>query len=112
MRSLTLAFSATSRSMACGVTTGEVMCRLSMPASPSASASPSLAQHTPSAPEAIWRRAMSADLWVLECGLRLTLCAFAKDAISAMLRSSLSRSSTSAGVFSERREPCWPIRWR
>ena len=35
-------------------------------------------------------------------------------AISAMLRSSISRSSTSAGVFSDRREPCWPMRcpWR
>ena len=41
---LHLGLSAIRRSIACGVT-GEVMCRLSMPASPSASASPSLAQH-------------------------------------------------------------------
>ena len=64
MRSAALALSSISRVMACGVTTGEVMCSCPTPASASASASPSLAQQTPSAPALIWRRAMSADLWV------------------------------------------------
>ena len=77
------------------------MSQTSMPASPSASATPSLAQHTPSAPALIWRRAMSADLWVLECSRLVSLWALAKDAISAMLRSSVSRSSAGAGAFSE-----------
>ncbi len=53
IRSDTLAFSATRRVIACGVTTGEVMCMACTPSSPSASASPSLAQQTPSAPAAI-----------------------------------------------------------
>ena len=34
-----------------------------------------------------------------------------KAAIAAMLRSSASRSISSAGVFSAAREPCWPIKW-
>ena len=48
--------------------TGAVSSRWSRPPAASASASPSLAQHKPTAPASIWRRPIATDLWVLACG--------------------------------------------
>ena len=99
------AASATSRCDAGSPTTGEVISSPSIPSSASASASPSLAQQTPSAPAAICRRAMSALLWVLACGRSFSPAPAANAAIAAMLRSSASTSTTSAGVFSDPPRP-------
>ena len=44
------------------------MRRLRTPAAAITSASPTLATQTPTAPAAIWRRAISGHLWVLACG--------------------------------------------
>jgi hypothetical protein len=52
------------------VTTGEVRWIFPTPSAASASASPNLAQHIPTAPAAICRRAISPLLWVLACGLQ------------------------------------------
>ena len=84
--------------MAGAETTGEVICRLAMSPAARASASPSLAQHRPTAPAAIWRFAISADLWVFACGRSAMPLARVKAAMDAMLRSSASRSTTRAGV--------------
>src|SRR5665213_279213 len=81
-----------------------------MPPETMISASPSVAQLMPSAPAATWRSAMRTDLCVLACGLSATPAAFACAAIAAMLRSSASRSTTSAGVSSRARLPVSPIR--
>jgi hypothetical protein len=48
--------------------TAVVIRMLSIPAAAMTSASPSLAQHTPTAPASICFRAMTADLWVLAWG--------------------------------------------
>ena len=72
----------------------------SIPPSASASASPSLAQHTPTAPAAIWRRAMSTLLCVLAWGRRATPARRANAAMAAMLRSNASTSTIRAGVLS------------
>ena len=64
----------------------------------SASASSSLATVMPTAPAAIWRRAISTDLCVLKCGRRSTPRRRATAAISAMFASSRSRSTIRAGV--------------
>jgi len=69
-----------------------------MPDSAITSASPTLAQQIPTAPAAIWRRAISGHLWVLECGRSFLPAAVVQAAIFAMLRSKRSRSSRSAGV--------------
>ena len=86
----------------------------STPASLSASASPSLAQQTPTAPAAVCSRAIAAHLCVLACGRSVSPAAFANVAIAAMFRSSASTSMISAGVFRSRRDPWRPIRcwWR
>ena len=64
----------------------------------SASASPTFCTHWPTAPCAICRSAIAADLCVLACGRTRTPVARENSAIFAMLRSSASRSTTSAGV--------------
>jgi hypothetical protein len=62
IRSSMRAFSAISRAIAGPVTTGEVSRTDPTPPAASASASPNLAQQTPTAPAAIWRRAISTLL--------------------------------------------------
>ena len=82
-----------------------------MPPSASTSASPILAQHMP---DRAGGDLAACDVDALvRLGVRpqpdaarVSPCA----CIAAMLRSSASRSSTSTGVFSAAREPCWPIR--
>jgi ABC-type histidine transport system ATPase subunit len=61
-------------------------------------ASPTFCTHWPTAPWAICRSAIAADLCVLACGRTRTPVARENSAILAMLRSSASRSTTSAGV--------------
>ena len=63
-----------------------------------ASASPTFCTHCPTAPCAICRSAIAADLCVLACGRTRTPVERAKSAIFAMFRSSASRSTMSAGV--------------
>src|SRR4051794_30458141 len=63
-----------------------------------ASASPTFCTHWPTAPCAIWRSAMAGDLCVLACGRTRTPVVRENSAIFAMLRSSASRSTISAGV--------------
>ena len=50
------------------------------------------------APAAIWRRAISAHLWLFACGRRRTALPSTAFAMRAMLPSSASRSTRSAGV--------------
>jgi hypothetical protein len=70
----------------------------SMPAAAITSASPSFWQVMPRAPAAICIRARTGLLWVLMCG-RLARPAASQAAWSrAMLRSTRSRSTTTAGV--------------
>ena len=56
--------------MDAGGTTSVVINRPRTPAAAMTSASPSLAQATPSAPAAICRLAISGQRWVLACGRR------------------------------------------
>src|SRR6266436_45864 len=81
-----------------GPTTSVVMRILRMPAAAITSASPTLAQQMPTAPAAIWRRAISGHLCVFECGRSFLPTAFTWAAILAMFRSKRSRSRSSAGV--------------
>src|SRR5690349_16745000 len=67
------------------------------PASMSACASDTFWQHTPTAPSAIWRIAMSADLWVLACGRTRILEGIFFLRVSRFF-SNASRSRISAGV--------------
>ena len=53
---------------------GVVIKILSIPPFDKTSASPNVAQHTPTAPAAIWRLAISTDLWVFACGLKAMEC--------------------------------------
>ncbi len=69
-----------------------------MPAANSASASLSLAVQMPIAPAAICSFAIAAHLCVLACGRTAILFALHSRCSFAMLRSSLSRSTQSAGV--------------
>ena len=98
-------------SIACGVTTGEVMCRLSMPASPSASASPSLAQHAERA---------GGDLAAGDVGqlvglgmrpkvhlVRLGEGRHLRDVAVEHLQIEHQRRRVQRAP-----EPCWPMRWR
>src|SRR5262245_63393409 len=79
------------------------MSRLRTPAAAIASASPTLATHTPTAPAAIWRTAISGHLCVFACGRNFLPTLFTYWAIFWTLRSKRSRSSRSAGVgISER----------
>ena len=75
------------------------------------SASPSLAQATPSAPAAICRRAISGQRWVLACGRRFLPAVRTWAAMRARLRSKRSRSSRSAGVGISSRCMAWTIPW-
>src|SRR5262245_36752361 len=79
-------------------TTSVVMSRPRTPAAAMTSASPSLAQATPSAPAAIWRRAISGQRWVLACGRRFFPAFRTCAAMRARLRSKRSASRSSAGV--------------
>ena len=76
------------------------MRRLRTPAAAITSASPTFATHTPTAPAAIWRRAISGHLWVLAWGRIFLPAAFTWAAIFWRLRSKRSRSRSSAGVGS------------
>ena len=67
-RPVARAFSAASRSSFGAVTTEVNSITPGMPASAITSASASVAQQTPMPPAAIWRRAMSTDLWILATG--------------------------------------------
>ncbi len=69
-----------------------------MPSAKSASASLSLAVQMPMAPAAICIFAIAAHLCVFACGRTAILFALQVRCILAMLRSSLSRSTQSAGV--------------
>ena len=69
-----------------------------MPSANSASASVSFAVQMPTAPAASCSFAMSADLCVFACGRAPTFVPARLARIAAMFCSSLSRSSTSAGV--------------
>ena len=99
-----------SRAIFASVTCGEVMCTPATPPRTITSASPKVAQQMPSAPAAIWRRAIASDLCVLACGRSAMPRPRACAAIAAILRSSASRSTTSAGVSSRARLPGWPMR--
>ena len=68
------------------------------PACTSACASLTFWQHTPTAPWAICRRAITAHLWVLACGRSRTPAAEVPCAIVSRLRSKASRSTSNAGV--------------
>src|SRR6478735_6251978 len=69
-----------------------------MPAAANGYASLSFWQHTPFAPAAIWRFAISLDLCAFACGLSVTPAAAANSAICRTLDSNASRSMTSDGV--------------
>ena len=90
-----------------GPTTSVVMSMLRMPAAAITSASPTLAQQMPTAPAAIWRRAISGHLWVLECGRIFFPAVFTYAAILAMFRSKRSRSRRRAGVGISFRFMAW-----
>src|SRR5712691_2136769 len=81
-----------------GPTTSVVTRIFRMPEAAITSASPTLAQQMPTAPAAIWRRAISGHLCVFECGRSFLPTAFTWAAILAMFRSKRPRSSSSAGV--------------
>src|ERR1700730_4645883 len=81
-----------------GPTTSVVTRILRMPETAITAAPPPLAQQMPTAPAAIWRRAISGHLCVFECGRSFLPTAFTWAAILAMFRSKRSRSSSSAGV--------------
>ncbi len=68
------------------------------PPSTRASASDTFWQHTPTAPNAIWRLAISGDLCVLACGRTRMPALRAKSAMRLRLPSNASRSISSAGV--------------
>src|SRR6266849_6977710 len=87
-----------SRPIFSGPTTSVVTRMLRMPEAAITSASPTLAQQMPTAPAAIWRRAISGHLCVFECGRSFLPTAFTCAAILAMFRSKRSRSSSRAGV--------------
>src|SRR5712691_4829650 len=87
-----------SRPIFSGPTTSVVTRMLRMPEAAITSASPTLAQQMPTAPAAIWRRAISGHLCVFECGRSFLPTAFTWAAILAMFRSKRSRSRSSAGV--------------
>ena len=110
MRSPIRLLSAISRSIAGADTTGEVIRIDSTPPDASTSASPSFAQHRPIAPASSCMRAIARLLCVLACGRSATPARLASAAIFCTLRPSASRSSTSTGVFSSRRDPGLPIR--
>src|SRR5262245_29392127 len=86
------------RAIFSGPTTSVVMRMLRMPAAAITSASPTLAQQMPTAPAAIWRRAISGHLCVFEWGRSFLPAAFTCAAILAMFRSKRSRSRRRAGV--------------
>src|SRR5262250_1704501 len=90
-----------------GPTTSVVMRMLRMPAAAITSASPTLAQQMPTAPAAIWRRAISGHLCVLEWGRSFLPADFTCAAILAMLRSKRSTSRSSAGVGISLRVMAW-----
>ena len=69
--------SAMRRLILAGATIGEVMSSPSIPPAASASASPSVAQQIPSAPESSWRRAICTLLWVFAWGRTETPCSAA-----------------------------------
>src|SRR5665213_1663880 len=77
----------------------------SKPSAAKYSASARVATVTPAAPCWRCRAAICAVLWVLACGHRATPALRARSAIAATLAISTSRSTTSAGVASVRREP-------
>src|SRR5215469_2866883 len=64
------------------------------------SASPIVATVSPAAPWSSWRRATSADLWVLACGRSAIPRSRSRAAVEARFASMMSRSSSSAGVSS------------
>ena len=70
----------------------------SMPLAASASASLNFAQHTPIDPLASWYFAIAADLCVFACGRLGRPYCFNAACIVRTFFSSLSRSTTSAGV--------------
>src|SRR6266849_412063 len=90
-----------------GPTTSVVTRILRMPEAAITSASPTLAQQMPTAPAAIWRRAISGHLCVFECGRSFLPTAFTWAAILVMFRSKRSRSSSSAGVGISDRVMAW-----
>src|SRR6185437_8642744 len=98
-----------SRATLGGATCGEVICTPGTPPATITSASPSVAQQMPSAPAAACISAMRRDLCVLACGRSATPTARACSAMAARLRSSASRSISSAGVSSSARPPFRPI---
>ena len=71
-----------------------------MPAAAITSASPSLAQHIPTAPASIWSRATRGDLCALACGRQATPASAQSSAMRARLRSNASASTKSTGVSS------------
>ena len=62
------------------------------------SASDTFCTHWPTAPRAIWRWAMTGDLWVFACGRSLTPASRASAAMWSRLSSRASRSMRRAGV--------------
>src|SRR5438552_4101283 len=90
--------SAASRATLGAPTTSLLTSTSLMPPSTSASASATFWQHTPTAPCASCRLAISGHLCVLACGRTRTLRAFTESASVRRLRSKASSSTTSAGV--------------
>ena len=79
-----------------------------MPPQASASASPTFCTHWPMAPRAIWRRAMTGDLWVLAWARSLAPVGASSAAMRSRLYSNASRSMSRAGVsISSSRMPGW-----
>src|SRR5215468_7408225 len=74
------------------------MNRSANPCRAKTSASPIVATVSPAAPWSSWRRATSADLWVLACGRSAIPRSRSRAAVAARFASMMSRSSTSAGV--------------
>ena len=109
IKPVALPFSAISRSIIGGVTTGEVISTPSIPPPAITSASPRVEQQMPTAPAAICRLPISIDLAPFECGRNFRPVALVCAAMAAMLRSSASRSSSRFGVLSSVREPLTPM---
>jgi hypothetical protein len=89
---------AASRRALVSVTIGKQTKRSVNPASASTSASPILAQVSPTAPASSCIAAICGVLCVLTCGRNATPASYASVAISAMLRSKSARSTITHGV--------------